>query len=149
MFFLFWLVEYTNYFIGAKCKPQQDNEFWWNFRSNVAFMWWLCQFTSSNLSILIFGNLLRTLHSLKKGDNQLIKNYRLISLHPICCKILETIIFNELYLYLHTNNQISKYPQLTNYYILSMKFINISIALNHWKLEQYFSVWHEGLVLLE
>ena len=44
----------------------------------------------------------------KKGDKQLIKNYRPISLLPICGKILEKIIFNNLYTYLHTNNIISK-----------------------------------------
>ena len=32
----------------------------------------------------------------KKGDKQLIKNYRPISLFPICGKIFEKIIFNNL-----------------------------------------------------
>ena len=44
----------------------------------------------------------------KKGDKQLIKNYRPISLLLICGKIFEKIIFNNLYAYLHTNNLISK-----------------------------------------
>ena len=44
---------------------------------------------------------------LKKGDKHLIKNYRPISLLPICGKILENIIFN-LYAYLHKNNLITK-----------------------------------------
>ena len=44
----------------------------------------------------------------KKGDKQLIKNYRPISLLPICGKILEKIIFNNLYSYLHTNNLLTK-----------------------------------------
>ena len=44
----------------------------------------------------------------KKGDKQLIKNYRPISFLPICGKILEKIIFNNLYTYLHTNNLITK-----------------------------------------
>ena len=44
----------------------------------------------------------------KKGDKQLIKNYRPISLLPICGKILENIIFNNLYTYLNTNNLITK-----------------------------------------
>ena len=43
----------------------------------------------------------------KKGDKQL-KNYRPISLLPICGKILEKLIFNQLYTYLHTNNLITK-----------------------------------------
>ena len=35
----------------------------------------------------------------KKGDKQLIKNYRPISLLPICGKNVEKIIFNNLYNY--------------------------------------------------
>ena len=45
---------------------------------------------------------------IKKGDKQLIKNYRPISLLPICGKIFEKIIFNNLYSYLNTNNLITK-----------------------------------------
>ena len=44
----------------------------------------------------------------KKGDKQLIKNYRPISLLPICGKPFENIIFNNLYSYLNTNNIITK-----------------------------------------
>ena len=45
----------------------------------------------------------------KKGDKQLIKNYRpIIYLLPICGKILEKIIFNNLYVYHHRNNLITK-----------------------------------------
>ena len=44
----------------------------------------------------------------KKGDKQLIKNYRPISLLPICDKILEKIIFNHLYSYLTANRLITK-----------------------------------------
>ena len=44
----------------------------------------------------------------KKGDKQLIKNYRPISFLPICGKILEKLIFNQLYSYLNTNNLITK-----------------------------------------
>ena len=36
----------------------------------------------------------------KKEDKQLVKNYRPISLLPICGKLLEKLIFNSLYLYL-------------------------------------------------
>ena len=43
----------------------------------------------------------------KKGDKQLIKHYRPISLLPIRGKILEKIISNNLYSYLHTNNLIT------------------------------------------
>ena len=44
----------------------------------------------------------------KKGNKQLFKDYGPISLLPVCGKILEKIIFNNLYTYLHTNNSITK-----------------------------------------
>ena len=44
----------------------------------------------------------------KKGDKQVHKNYRPISLLPICGKIFEKIIFNNLYPYLNGNNLITK-----------------------------------------
>ena len=44
----------------------------------------------------------------KNGDKQLIKNYRPISLLPICGKILEKISFKNRCSYLHTNNLITK-----------------------------------------
>ena len=44
----------------------------------------------------------------KKGDKQLIKNYRPISLLPICGKILEKLIFTQLYTHLNSNNLITK-----------------------------------------
>ena len=44
----------------------------------------------------------------KKGDKQLIKNYRPISILPICGKIFEKIIFNNLYSYFDVNNLITK-----------------------------------------
>ena len=43
-----------------------------------------------------------------KGDKQLIKNYRPISLLPISGKIIEKIIFNNLYSYLNANNLVTK-----------------------------------------
>ena len=44
----------------------------------------------------------------KKGNKQLLKNYRPISPLPVCGKVLEKIIFNNIYTYLHTNNLITK-----------------------------------------
>ena len=44
----------------------------------------------------------------KKENKQLIKNYRPISLLPICGKILEKIIFNNLYSYLNLNDLLTK-----------------------------------------
>ena len=45
-----------------------------------------------------------TIH--KKGDKQCLKNYRPISLLPICGKILERLIFNEIFRCLIENNLI-------------------------------------------
>jgi len=39
----------------------------------------------------------------KKGDKFIMSNYRPISLLLSCSKILETIMFNRLYQYVHTN----------------------------------------------
>ena len=44
----------------------------------------------------------------KKSDKQLIKNYRPISLLPLCGKIFEKIIFNNIYTYMDKNNLITK-----------------------------------------
>ena len=44
----------------------------------------------------------------KKNDKQLIKNYRPISLLPICGKMFEKIIFNNLYNYFSTDILITK-----------------------------------------
>ena len=44
----------------------------------------------------------------KKDDKQSIKNYRYISLLPICGKMFEKIIFNNLYHYLNSNNLITR-----------------------------------------
>ena len=44
----------------------------------------------------------------KKGYKQLIRNYRPISLLPICGKMFEKIIFNNLYNHLITHHLITK-----------------------------------------
>ena len=43
----------------------------------------------------------------KKGDKQIINNYRPVSLLPICGKIFERIIFNSLYEYVEENKLLS------------------------------------------
>ena len=43
----------------------------------------------------------------KKGDKQCLKNYRPVSLLPICGKIFERLIFNEMFRFLIENNLIS------------------------------------------
>ena len=44
----------------------------------------------------------------KNTNKQLIKHYRPISLHHICGKLFEKIIFNNVYSYLNVNNLITK-----------------------------------------
>ena len=44
----------------------------------------------------------------KKEDKQLVKNYRPISLLPICGKIFEKIVFNNLYSYFNVNKLLTK-----------------------------------------
>ena len=65
---------------------------------------------------LIFENYLRTrlfpdqwkkanvVSIQKKGDKQLIENYRPVSLLPVCGKIFERLIFNSLFNYFIENN---------------------------------------------
>ena len=44
----------------------------------------------------------------KKGDKQVIKNYRPISLLPICSKLFEKIVFKHLYNFLNSNALLTK-----------------------------------------
>ena len=98
----------------------------------------------------------------KKCNKQLIKNYRPISLLPVCGKILEKMIFNNLYTYLHTNNLITKNQsgfrpgnsttnQLlylldeinqafdsTKFFEVRTVFLDISKAFD--------KVWHDGII---
>ena len=74
----------------------------------------------------------------KKGDKQLIKNYRPISLLPICGKILKKLsstIFTNTSMQTTLLSKINlsfvqEIPHLTNYYILLMKFTRPSMTLN-------------------
>ena len=43
----------------------------------------------------------------KKGDKQILKNYRPISLLPVCGKIFEKLIFNEMFKFFIENDLIS------------------------------------------
>ena len=45
--------------------------------------------------------------SSKKGDKQILKNYRPISLLPVCGKIFEKLIFNEMFKFFIENDLIS------------------------------------------
>ena len=44
----------------------------------------------------------------KKGDKQDIKNYQPVSLLPICGKIFERFIFNEMFIFLSADKLMSK-----------------------------------------
>ena len=98
----------------------------------------------------------------KKGDKQLIKNYRPISLIPLCGKIFEKIVFNHLYSYLTTNNLITKKQSgfrpgdsTTNQLLDLIDTIHQSFdALPTLEVRAVFmdiskafdKVWHEGLI---
>ena len=44
----------------------------------------------------------------KKGDKQNVKNYRPVSLLPICGKLFGRLIFNEMFIYFSSNKLIFK-----------------------------------------
>ena len=97
----------------------------------------------------------------KKGDKQLLKNYRPISLLPIFGKIFERIIYNNIFEYLTTNKLISDnqsgfkpgdscinqllsitheiYHSLDNGLEVRGVFLDISKAFD--------KIWHEDLIL--
>ena len=54
----------------------------------------------------------------KKSDKDNIENYRRVSFLPICGKIFERLIFNEMFNYFSVNNPVSNpmIPVLINYY---------------------------------
>ena len=96
----------------------------------------------------------------KKENREIKSNYRPISLLPICGKILEKIIFDQLYAFLNLNNLLSKnqsgfrpgdsticqllsitssiYEAFENYEETRTVFLDISKAFD--------KVWHEGLI---
>ena len=87
----------------------------------------------------------------KKGDKQLIKNYRPISLLPICGKIFEKIVFNNLYNYLNVNNLITKNQSgfrpgdsTTNQLLYLVN--EIHEAFENPKSLEVRAVWHDGLI---
>ena len=43
----------------------------------------------------------------EKNDNQIVTNYRPVSLVPVCSKIFEQIIYNPMYKYISHNNLLS------------------------------------------
>ena len=96
----------------------------------------------------------------KKENRQIISNYRPISLLPICGKILEKIVIDQVYTFLNVNNLLSKnqsgfrpgdstiyqllsitstiYQNFENYDETRAVFLDISKAFD--------KVWHEGII---
>ena len=96
----------------------------------------------------------------KKGNRQLKMNYKPISLLPICGKILEQIVFDQIYSFLNANNLLSNYQSgfwpgdSAIYQLISITstiyetfekydetralFLDISKAFD--------KVWHDGLI---
>ena len=96
-----------------------------------------------------------------KNDKQCIKNYRHVSLLPICSMIFERLLFNELYKFLNENDLLSSnqsgfrpgdscinqllsitleiYQSFDNDLEVRGVFLDISKAFD--------KVWHEGLIL--
>ena len=66
----------------------------WSFKT----LWLLAQWKRANIV---------PIH--KKNDKQIVSNYRPVSLLPICSKIFEKLIFNELFKFFEDNNLLSKH----------------------------------------
>ena len=96
----------------------------------------------------------------KKNDKQLVSNYRPISLLPICSKILEKIIFNNMYRYLVVNDLIPKHQSgfrpgdsTTNQLPFLVHTIHLALE-EHKEVRSIFldmskafdKVWHDGLL---
>mgnify|MGYP001455559640 CR=1 FL=1 len=96
----------------------------------------------------------------KKENRQMISNYRPISLLPICAKIFEKIIFDQVYEYLNSNNLLSlnqsgfRPGDSTIYQLLSITTTIYNGFENHDETRAIFldiskafdKVWHEGLL---
>ena len=97
----------------------------------------------------------------KKGDKQNIKNYRPVSLLPICGKIFERLIFNEMFIFFSADKLISKTKSrsqpgdsfinqlLSITYKIFISF-NIGLEVRSVFLEiskAFDKVWHKWLML--
>ena len=73
----------------------------------------------------------------KKGDKQVLKNYRPVSLLPICGKVFERLIFNEMFSFLLENNLVS--PNQSGFK-LGDSCINQLLSITH----EIFQSFDEG-----
>ena len=96
---------------------------------------------------------------IKKNDKQCVKNYRPVSVLPICSKVIERIIYNTIFTYFIENNLISEnqsgfkpgdscvnqllaithemFSSFNDNYEVRGVFLDISKA--------FAKVWHEGI----
>ena len=96
----------------------------------------------------------------KKANRQKINNYRPISLLPVCGKILEKIVFDQVYSFLNENDLLSKYQSgfrpgdSTIYQLLSITTSIYESFENHDETRAIFldiskafdKVWHDGII---
>ena len=97
----------------------------------------------------------------KKGDKQILKNYRPISLLPVCGKIFEKLIFNEMFKFFIENDLIS--PNQSGFKP-GDSCINQLLSITHdicksfdcgYEVRDVFldvskafdKVWHDGIIL--
>ena len=59
----------------------------------------------------------------KKGDKQCLINYRRVSLLPICGKIFEKLILNEMFKFFNENNSPKQSRVLISLYLSHMKYM--------------------------
>ena len=99
---------------------------------------------------------------LKKGDKQLLQNYRPVSLLPICGKIFEKIIFNPMLEFLEENSLLCPYQSgfhssdscqsqllsiVHDIYANFDQTPTLEMRANFLDMSKTFGkVWHEGLI---
>ena len=96
----------------------------------------------------------------KKGDKQILKNYRLISLLPIAGKIFERLLYGRMFEFFIANNLISKNQ---SGFIPGDSYVNQLLSITHEICQSfddnlevravfldiskaYDKVWHKGLI---
>ena len=107
------------------------------------------------LSTAIYPDMWKVAPIFKKGDKRLIKTYRQISLLPICGKMFEKIIFNNLYNHLITHHLITKHQSGFELVIpTTIQLIDLATDIYHafditWSsfLEAFDNAWHAGIII--
>ena len=88
----------------------------------------------------------------KEGDKQTLKNYRSVSLLPICAKILEGLLFNKIFIFLlkiHVFDQICPVLHMVIFVLIScylslIRYINL--LMKGLKLEASSLISHKGVL---